>query len=504
MKLLAFSILGIQQAHGKSSEITAFLSATLSSNHQSHGYSRHVFMALTEEFIQMKVNGDDTSYVEKIDTTIRGPFSSPDDEDVSTTNISEIATPRKLQPSDALGYFALSKVKSLARSAGTGIREPGNDGASSRAEFLDWQRQSLREVRKEVGTLDVGGEVRSTLIKALPTNKKLNGKEGKHNGDKGIKNSSNGSKATRQNSDTNDPTTISLALQTLEKDMSILDNLASLQSQLSPAEVGLLLGAVVASGIGPIVFPGTSVTEVLAPAAAAFSASITIGSEYIGRVAVADGKEIAANTIQCAAEAEALLANAERVKAITPLCVGLGATCASFALLTPTLVEVLNLNSVQMITQIYILCPLIAILAAAVANLALEETRDFASRAINVGVRRFAKGGVVGRTWLSTAEQVQKNSQTKTDRWWSFAGIYSFDADCNFRQRSKVLTSCMFSIGSVLPAPILGSLFGPPALSTKCIIVAALAAAQSAYFLVCATKLWFICYPTCVDPHQCL
>jgi hypothetical protein len=103
MKLLAFSILGIQQAHGKSSEITAFLSATLSSNHQSHGYSRHVFMALTEEFIQMKVNGDDTSYVEKIDTTIRGPFSSPDDEDVSTTNISEIATPRKLQPSDALG-----------------------------------------------------------------------------------------------------------------------------------------------------------------------------------------------------------------------------------------------------------------------------------------------------------------------------------------------------------------------------------------------------------------
>ena len=33
------------------------------------------------------------------------------------------------------------------------------------------------------------------------------------------------------------------------------------------------------------------------------------------RVAVADGKEIAANTIQCAAEAESLLAKAERVKA---------------------------------------------------------------------------------------------------------------------------------------------------------------------------------------------
>ena len=40
-----------------------------------------------------------------------------------------------------------------------------------------------------------------------------------------------------------------------------------------------------------------------------------------------------ANAIQCAAEAEAFLANAERVKAITPLCVGLGATCARYVLI---------------------------------------------------------------------------------------------------------------------------------------------------------------------------
>ena len=33
---------------------------------------------------------------------------------------------------------------------------------------------------------------------------------------------------------------------------------------------------------------------------------------------MADGKEIAANAIQCAAEAESFLANAERVKAISP------------------------------------------------------------------------------------------------------------------------------------------------------------------------------------------
>jgi hypothetical protein len=53
---------------------------------------------------------------------------------------------------------------------------------------------------------------------------------------------------------------------------------------------------------------------------------------------------------------------------------------------------------------------------------------------------------------------VQKNSKSKTDRWWSFAG-------------------------SVLPAPVIGSLVGGPSLSAKCIIVAALAAVQSVSLL---------------------
>lgn len=90
------------------------------------------------------------------------------------------------------------------------------------------------------------------MIKALPSN-------------------NNPSKTTDSESNNRDdnPSTITTALQTLERDMTILDNLASLQPQLSLPEVGLLLGAVTASGIGPIVFPGTSVTEVLAPAAAA-------------------------------------------------------------------------------------------------------------------------------------------------------------------------------------------------------------------------------------------
>ncbi|KAL7520909.1 hypothetical protein ACHAWX_005602 [Stephanocyclus meneghinianus] len=503
MKAFIVSIVilcGEHQVQGKPSDTMAFLSYNnplksmpltrvggmprnnIGTSHPTRCKSTHIVMALTEEFIQMKVNGDVSSFQgEKDRILLRDSFNSNSNINSQSTS-STVATTtfappkRRLPPSDVVGYFALSRVKSLARFAGIAMRrtgltnsdsyESGGGNNSNREEFLNWQRQNLAQARREVAE----GGVRSALIAALPSSKRQIDENEDGNMRKNVdrirthnktrkKHKSNKSEETNDN-----PTTITKALQTLERDMSMLDNLASLQPQLSAAEVGLLLGAVVASGIGPIVFPGTSVTEVLAPAAAAFTASITIGSEYIGRVAVADGKEIAANTIQCAAEAEALLANAERVKAITPLCVGLGATCASFALLTPTLVEVLNLNSVQLITQIYLLCPLVAILSAAVANLALEETRDFSSRAINVGVRRFAKGGVVGRTWLSTAEQVQKNSKTKTARWWSFAG-------------------------SVLPAPILGTIFGPPALSTKCIIVAALAAAQSAYFLALAESV---------------
>jgi len=115
-------------------------------------------------------------------------------------------------------------------------------------------------------------------------------------------------------------------------------------------------------------------------------------------------------------------------------------------------------NSVIVITELCLLCPLISILAAAVSNLALEETRGFATCAIKVGVRRFSKRRSMGRIWLSSVEMTQRASRSKIDRWWSFAG-------------------------SVLPAPIIGRIVGGPSLSAKCIIVAALAAAQSAYFL---------------------
>ena len=155
--------------------------------------------------------------------------------------------------------------------------------------------------------------------------------------------------------------------------MQLLDNLASEKPQLSTLELTLLVTSVLAASTSPLPIPGhgaLKVAEVLAPASAAFTASIGIGAEYIGKVAVADGKEVAAATIQCAAEAEGFLANAERVKAVTPLCVGVGATGASFALLAPVVIEAFGIASnTQMVTEIYLFCPLLSVLSAAVAGL---------------------------------------------------------------------------------------------------------------------------------------
>jgi hypothetical protein len=89
--------------------------------------------------------------------------------------------------------------------------------------------------------------------------------------------------------------------------------------------------------------------------------------------------------------------------------------------------------------------------------LALQETRSYTQLAITVGNRRFAKNVLVARTWLSTTEQIERKSFTSTQKWQNFAL-------------------------SVIPTPIFGALV-PGALPTKTVIVAALAAAESAWFL---------------------
>lgn len=249
-----------------------------------------------------------------------------------------------------------------------------------------------------------------------------------------------------------------MALANLERDMQMLDRMTGRQAQLSPLELGMLSFSVLAAGAGPLIFGG-EITEVLAPSAAAFAASIGIGAEFVGKVAVADGKEVAAASIQCAAEAEGLLANAERAKAVTPLCVGIGAFAATLSLLVPVLLDSLQIgkDNAQMMTEVYLCCPLISILAAAVSNLALQEVRSFTRRAIAVGNRRFSKNNLVARTWLSATEQIEGKSKSSLKKWQGFAW-------------------------SVLPAPILASLV-PGTLPTKTVVAAALAAAESAYFL---------------------
>lgn len=245
---------------------------------------------------------------------------------------------------------------------------------------------------------------------------------------------------------------IESAIETLERDVQLLDLVADDQrNQLSPWEISLLGLSVVAAALSPILFPDTPrLVEVMAPATAAFSASIGIGAEYTGKVAVANGKEVAAAAIICAAESESWLARAERVKAITPLCVGIGATSAAFAIVFPQL-AVLPM-------ELYLLSPLVAVLSAAVASLATAESASLASTAISVGNRRFARSGQVGRTWLSVSEQIEKTSYSVVNRW-------------------------KFFVYACIPAPLIGSIIPHVDLASKAIIIASIAAAQSAYFL---------------------
>jgi hypothetical protein len=239
--------------------------------------------------------------------------------------------------------------------------------------------------------------------------------------------------------------------------VQLLDQLAGQRPQLSALELFLLSAAVATSACSPFILSGR-LTEFISPVAAAFTAAIGIAAEYTGKVAVADGKEVAASAIQCAAEAEGFLANAERAKAITPLCVGVATVAATMALLVPVLLDTLGVGSnLQLVTEIYLLCPLVAVLAAAVAALAVQEVKSFCNQAIDVGNRRFARSGLVGRTWLSSTELVQRKCRSTKNKWTSFSL-------------------------SVLPAPLLGALL-PGALPTKTIVVAALAAAQTAFYL---------------------
>ena len=153
----------------------------------------------------------------------------------------------------------------------------------------------------------------------------------------------------------------------------------------------------------------------------------------------------------------------------------------AFALLAPALLgELAPKLGVQIITEVYLICPLLAALGAAVASLATAEATALASSAVGLGARRFASSGTVvrsthrlrlrtshshsphlppqvGRTWLSATEQIGRTSDRATQKWQSFSS-------------------------GVLLAPALAVLTPGP-LSFKAIVAAAAAAAQCAYYL---------------------
>jgi len=250
---------------------------------------------------------------------------------------------------------------------------------------------------------------------------------------------------------------VDFSIRRLERDMQLLDDAAGKVPQLSNVELITLGSTVLIAATSPF-FLSMKLVEVLVPSMSALSAAVGISAEYTGRVAISRGKEVAAVTLAAAAEAESVLAQAERAKAIVPLCVGIATTCSAFALLAPALLAELGPKlSVQIATEVYLICPLFAVLGAAVAALATQETIGLSARASGIGARRFATSGVVGRTWLSATEQINSNSERSQSKWRSF-------------------------VLGTLPAPCIG-LVVAGSLPFKAIIVAAVAAAQAAYSL---------------------
>jgi len=250
------------------------------------------------------------------------------------------------------------------------------------------------------------------------------------------------------------------AMKMIKEDVDKLEAVADSKQQISILEISILFGAVAVSAMAPL-FLSLNVVEVLVPSMAALSASVGISAEYIGKVSISKGKEVAALAIQAAAESDAVLAQAERAKAILPLCVGISTTASAFALLAPNIVRDLGQRlTVQVITEIYLFCPLLSVLAAAIAGLASKEAIGLAARAAGVGNRRFAYSNSVGRAWLSATEQVEVAAKRTSDKWLSF------------------------SLG-VAPAPLLAAVY-PGNLASKSIVCAAIATAQAAYYLAVA------------------
>ena len=257
----------------------------------------------------------------------------------------------------------------------------------------------------------------------------------------------------------------SLAVSSAVENMSVefLDDVVSRTPQLTTVELAVLLTTISLSALSPF-FLNIEVIEVLGPSLAALSASVGISAEYIGKIAVSNGKEFAALAIIAAAEAESMLASAERSKSALPICVGLATMASAFALVIPMFIKEMSEKfKIRVAAEVYFICPIIAILAATLAGLAKVDSQARCCKAASIGSAKSnisaGASGLLRRLKIKNEDiepKIEKNNQE-----WK-----------------------MTFIGVMTPVVLAGLFPGP--LATKSIVCSAVAAAQSAYYLAVA------------------
>ena len=251
--------------------------------------------------------------------------------------------------------------------------------------------------------------------------------------------------------------TVSNAIKRIKSDTESLDNLVASKAQLSTRDLSWLSASSAVAIIAPFALE-LELAKLITPCATFVCALVGLWSEYVGKTANCNAKEMVKITEQTAMEAEALVASALRAKTILPLCVGVSITARSFALLAPTLIENFAEDiTTQASTELYLVMPLISVLGAAIAGLAFQDVQQLCNRAINTGTRRFSKSTSVGDQWISATELVLAEAETNNNKLWYFAT-------------------------ATVPAPLFAALC-PTSLSVKAIVAATAAAAQAAYYL---------------------
>lgn len=253
---------------------------------------------------------------------------------------------------------------------------------------------------------------------------------------------------------------VASALDNFIEEMSLLENVATRTPQLTSVELAVLLTTISLSALSPF-FLNLDVIEVLVPSLAALSASVGISAEYIGKIAVSNGKEFAALAILAAAEAESQLAEAERCKAVLPFCVGIATTASAFALVVPALVkEITDKYKSKVLAEVYYICPIVALLSAALAKSVTVASQKLATRAACWDKSKDPTNSSLMRLFSDKTEQFEDNNKMTYESWRRIAM-------------------------SAVPSLVMATLF-PGSLATKAIVCTACATAQSAYYMAAA------------------